>query len=74
MNNLNTIMEKHGDSSFYNFACDDKLEFVEFLFEKDLITDEQLAEYANTYSEQYTDFVIDTHENELREQSGEFDI
>ena len=70
MNNVEQIIEKKGDTvSQYTFACEDKLAFAEFLFEKDLLTDEQLDAYSKGYSEEYRNFIIDVHQQELIDKS-----
>ena len=75
MYDVDQIIEKKGETvSQYKFACEDKLAFAEFLFEKDLLSDEQLDAYSKGYSEEYRNFIIDSHEEKAREVSGEFDI
>ena len=66
MNDVQQIIEKKGERSCQiNFARQDEMLFAQFLLDKDILTDEQLAAFSNTFSEGYRDFIIWEHENEL---------
>jgi len=53
----------------YQFACENEELLIDFLLSKDLITEDQLDQFANRFSEKFNDFVIDVHEQEKMDQA-----
>jgi len=53
----------------YQFGCENEELLIDFLLSKDLITEDQLNQFANLYSEKFNDFVIDVHEQEIMDQA-----